>query len=82
MDVGNTKPKSHCPSEYGDHQELNMLTVDTFNEGTCNRFFFLVYSTSELMYDVLDESVRRAEINHNMTYGRCKAGGDVWIAPL
>lgn len=25
-------------------------------------------STSELMYDVLDESVRRAEINHNMTY--------------
>ncbi|XP_074863416.1 AP-4 complex subunit epsilon-1 isoform X2 [Carettochelys insculpta] len=24
--------------------------------------------TSELMYDVLDESLRRAEINHNMTY--------------
>ncbi|XP_074989192.1 AP-4 complex subunit epsilon-1 isoform X2 [Caretta caretta] len=25
--------------------------------------------TSELMYDVLDESLRRAEINHNITYG-------------
>ncbi|KAL2093414.1 hypothetical protein ACEWY4_010726 [Coilia grayii] len=25
-------------------------------------------STSELMYDVLDESLRRAEINHNITY--------------
>ncbi|XP_006001978.1 AP-4 complex subunit epsilon-1 [Latimeria chalumnae] len=24
--------------------------------------------TSELMYDVLDESIRRAEINHNITY--------------
>ncbi|MBN3291347.1 AP4E1 protein, partial [Polypterus senegalus] len=26
-------------------------------------------SASELMYDVLDESLRRAEINHNITYG-------------
>ncbi|EDL80098.1 similar to Adapter-related protein complex 4 epsilon 1 subunit (Epsilon subunit of AP-4) (predicted), isoform CRA_a [Rattus norvegicus] len=25
--------------------------------------------TSELMYDVLDESLRRAELNHNVTYG-------------
>ncbi|NXU89153.1 AP4E1 protein, partial [Xiphorhynchus elegans] len=25
-------------------------------------------SASELMYDVLDESLRRAEINHNITY--------------
>ncbi|XP_062484511.1 AP-4 complex subunit epsilon-1 isoform X2 [Pezoporus occidentalis] len=25
--------------------------------------------TSELMYEVLDESLRRAEINHNITYG-------------
>uniref|UniRef100_A0A8C2U8X1 AP-4 complex subunit epsilon n=1 Tax=Coturnix japonica TaxID=93934 RepID=A0A8C2U8X1_COTJA len=25
--------------------------------------------TSELMYDVLEESLRRAEINHNITYG-------------
>ncbi|KTF90096.1 hypothetical protein cypCar_00041750 [Cyprinus carpio] len=26
-------------------------------------------STSELMYEVLDESLRRAEMNHNITYG-------------
>lgn len=31
--------------------------------------FFLLNRTSELMYDVLDESLRRAEINHNITYG-------------
>lgn len=30
---------------------------------------YFVHSTSEMMYDVLDESLRRAEINHNITYG-------------
>lgn len=30
---------------------------------------FCVHSTSEMMYEVLDESLRRAEMNHNITYG-------------
>lgn len=28
-----------------------------------------VHSTSEIMYEVLDESLQRAEMNHNITYG-------------
>lgn len=35
--------------------------------GKCVCSFF---STSELMYEVLDESLRRAEMNHNITYGK------------
>lgn len=28
-----------------------------------------IISSSEIMYEVLDESLRRAEMNHNITYG-------------
>lgn len=31
---------------------------------------FVFDSTSEIMYEVLDESLRRAEMNHNITYGK------------
>ncbi len=34
------------------------------------KVFSLCDSSSEIMYEVLDESLRRAEMNHNITYGR------------
>lgn len=45
--------------------DLNLFTVFILNIQFC----FYVFSTSELMYEVLDESLRRAEMNHNITYG-------------
>lgn len=33
---------------------------------------YLFDSTSEIMYEVLNESLRRAEMNHNITYGMSK----------
>lgn len=35
-----------------------------------NDAFHTPHSTSELMYEVLDETLRRAEMNHNITYGK------------
>ncbi len=34
------------------------------------RMCVFIFSTSEQMYEVLDESLRRAEMNHNITYGK------------
>lgn len=42
--------------------EDEFLQIDHIN-------LLCVHSTSEIMYEVLDESLRRAEMNHNITYG-------------
>lgn len=42
----------------------------------------LFYSTSEVMYEVLDESLQRAEMNHNITYGMYNVKFDlllIWL---
>lgn len=37
----------------------------------CSSAHLFFHSTSEIMYEVLDESLQRAEMNHNITYGTC-----------
>lgn len=37
----------------------------------CSSSHLFFHSTSEIMYEVLDESLQRAEMNHNITYGTC-----------
>lgn len=45
----------------------------------CNLCLFLFFHrTSEVMYEVLDESLRRAEMNHNITYGKFLNKDGVW----